>query len=233
MVGEAGDADTAVALVGELRPDVLVLDLVMPGRPSLEAIAEVRARSPETRVVILTMEAEPAMARRALAAGASAYVLKEAADSELLQAIRAAAAGDSYLDPGLGAAIAAPLPEDRAIERLSAREREVLRMIALGHTNPEIAALLTLSLRTVESHRARIQAKSRRTTRAELVDLALHAGLLAHGPGRRAPGVNHRSDAVEAADERRARTGDADRASRTTLTRSHDDPPHPRRPGVA
>ena len=96
----------------------------------------------------------------------------------LVQAIRAAAAGGSYLDPSLGATLAAPPPEDDAIERLSAREREVLRLIALGHTNAAIADSLELSLRTVESHRAHIQAKTKRTTRADLVDLALKAGLL-------------------------------------------------------
>jgi len=178
VVAEVGDADAAVAMVAELEPDVLVLDLIMPGRPSLDALAELRRRSPGTRVVILTMEAEPAIARRALAAGAAAYTLKEAADSDLVQAIRTAAAGGSYLDPSLGAAIAAPLPDDQAIDALSPREREVLRLIALGHTNSGIAELLELSLRTVESHRAHIQAKSGRTSRAELVDLALRAGLM-------------------------------------------------------
>ena len=178
VVAEADDADAALAAVDEHKPEILVLDLVMPGRSSIEAIPEVHRRSPETRTVILTMEADPAIAQRTLGAGASAYALKEAADSELVQAIRSVAAGGSYLDPSLGAAIAAPLPEDRAVAKLSAREREVLRLIALGHTNAEIAVLLALSLRTVESHRAHIQAKSGRTTRAELVDLALHAGLL-------------------------------------------------------
>ena len=178
VVAEAGDADAALAAVAEHRPDILVLDLVMPGRPSLDAIPDVRIRSPRTRTVILTMEAEPAIARRALSAGAAAYVLKEAADSELVQAIRAVASGGSYLDPSLGAALAAPPHDDQAVEKLSARELEVLRLIALGHTNAEIAELLELSLRTVESHRAHIQAKSGRSTRAELVALALHAGLL-------------------------------------------------------
>ena len=178
VVAEVGDADAAVAAVAEHDPDVLVLDLVMPGRPSLAALAELRQRSPRTAVVILTMEAEPALARRAMAAGAAAYALKEAADSELVQAIATVAAGGSYLDPSLGAALAAPLPEDQAVEKLSPREREVLRLIALGHTNAEIADALRLSLRTVESHRAHIQAKSGRTSRAELVDLALTAGLL-------------------------------------------------------
>jgi two-component system response regulator NreC len=178
VVAEVGDADAAIAAVRERDPDVLVLDLGMPGRPSLDALEELRRTSPRTRVVILTMEAEPAIARRAIAAGAAAYALKDAADSELVHAITASASGGSYLDPSLGAAIAAPLAEDQAVEKLSPREREVLRLIALGHTNSGIADLLGLSLRTVESHRAHIQAKTGRSSRAELVDLALTAGLL-------------------------------------------------------
>jgi len=178
VVAEAGDVDAALAAVAEHRPDILVLDLVMPGRPSLVAIADVRTRSPQTSTVVLTMEAEPAIARRALGVGAAAYVLKEAADTELVQAIRTVASGGSYLDPRLGAALAAPPHDEEAVEKLSARELEVLRLIALGHTNAEIAELLELSMRTVESHRAHVQAKSGHSTRAELVALALHAGLL-------------------------------------------------------
>jgi two-component system response regulator NreC len=178
VVDEVGDADAALDAVERLHPDILVLDLIMPGRPSLDALPEVAARSAGTRVVVLTMEADPAIARRALASGAAAYALKEAAEAELVQAIRASLAGGSYLDPGLGASIAAPPPEDGAIERLSPREREILRLIALGHTNAAIADALALSLRTVESHRAHIQAKTERTTRADLVELALKTGLL-------------------------------------------------------
>jgi two-component system response regulator NreC len=178
VVDEVGDADAALDAVSRLRPDVLVLDLIMPGRPSLDALPEIAERSPGTHVVVLTMEADPAIARRALATGAAAYALKEAAETELVQAIRAVLAGGAYLDPTLGASIAAPPPEDDAVERLSARERQVLRLIALGHTNAAIADSLELSLRTVESHRAHIQAKTRRTSRADLVDLALKAGLL-------------------------------------------------------
>jgi two-component system response regulator NreC len=191
VVAEARDADAAIEAVREERPDVLVLDLKMPGRSSLDALAELRERFPRTRTVMLTMEADPAIAQQALAAGAAAYVLKEAADSELVQAVRAVAAGGSYLDPSLGAALAAPGPGARSVAHLSRRELDVLRLIALGHTNAEIAELLGLSLRTVESHRAHIQGKTLRSTRAELVDLALRAGLL--DPERRRPTtiVNH------------------------------------------
>jgi two-component system response regulator NreC len=130
-------------------------------------------------VVILTMEADPAMARAAMGAGASAYVLKEAADDELVGAIRRVMSGGCYLDPGLGAAVAAePAVRHGPAENLSDRELEVLRMIALGHTNSQIAELLCLSVRTVESHRGHIQAKTGRSTRAELVAYALDAGLL-------------------------------------------------------
>jgi two-component system response regulator NreC len=178
VVAEAGDADAALDAVRDLDPAVLVLDLKMPGRSSLDALAELRDRYPRTRTVMLTMEADPAIAQQALAAGAAAYALKEAADTELVQAVRDVAAGRAYLDPSLGAALAAPGPGARSIAHLSDRELDVLRLIALGHTNAEIAGLLGLSLRTVESHRAHIQAKTQRSTRAQLVDLALRAGLL-------------------------------------------------------
>jgi len=176
VVAECADADAAVREVREQRPDVLVLDLAMPGRPSLEAIRELRRDATGTRVVVLTMSAEPPLAREALAAGAAAYVLKEAADTELFEAIRRAAAGGAYLDPAIGALVAAaPQPSSRG---LSERERDVLRLIALGNTNTEIAAALSLSVRTVETHRSHIITKTGSKTRAQLVAYALRAGLL-------------------------------------------------------
>jgi two-component system, NarL family, response regulator NreC len=190
VVADVGDADAALEAVRVLDPDVLVLDLVMPGRPSLEVLAELRDRFPRTRIVMLTMEADPAIAQQALATGAAAYALKEAADTELVQAIRATVAGGSYLDPSLGAALAASGRGARSVAHLSDRELEVLQLIALGHTNSEIAALLGLSLRTVESHRAHIHSKTQRTTRAELVDLALRAGLLDLERRRAMPLIN-------------------------------------------
>lgn len=191
VVAEAGDAGAAVDAVRELDPDVLVLDLKMPGRSSLEALGELRDQHPRTRTVMLTMEDDPAIAQQALAAGAAAYALKEAADNELIQAVRVAAAGGAYLDPSLGAALAAPGKASRSIAHLSRRELDVLRLIALGHTNAEIAAQLGLSLRTVESHRAHIQAKTQRTTRAQLVELALRAGLLDRERRHGAPIATH------------------------------------------
>jgi two-component system response regulator NreC len=176
VVGEAGDLPSALRLVETRRPDVLVLDLNMPGPPSLSAIAEVKDKC---AVVVLTMQSDPAFAREALQAGARAYVLKEAAGSELLTAVRTAADGGIYLNPQLGARMAAePSAAVEAPDDLSPRELEVLRLIALGHTNAEIGEQLFLSVRTVETHRSHIQRKLRLTTRADLVRYALDRGLL-------------------------------------------------------
>jgi two-component system, NarL family, response regulator NreC len=180
VVAEAGDADAALRSVLGYKPDVLVLDLNMPGEPtSLEAIPRVPEISPRTRVVVLTMQEDPSFARHALQAGAAGYVLKEAADTELVEAVRRAAAGETYLNPRLGAALAAaPAGAGGPPDDLTTREVDVLRLIALGHTNTEIAGQLYLSVRTVESHRARIGQKLRLSTRAELVRYALDRGLL-------------------------------------------------------
>jgi two-component system response regulator NreC len=177
VVAECGDTDSAARRARGHHPDVLLLDLTMPGRPSLEVLPEIRRTAPETRVVILTMEADPSMARAAFVAGAAAYVLKEAADSELIDAIRRVAAGGSYLDPALGALVAAAPPPVRS-HSLSGRELEVLRLIALGNTNTQIAEALCLSVRTVETHRSHISNKTGCKTRAKLVVHARAAGLL-------------------------------------------------------
>jgi two-component system response regulator NreC len=177
VVAEAEDVESARRYVRGHKPDVLVLDLNMPGGSSLGAIPEIRAEAPDTQIVILTMQDEPAYARQALAAGVMGYVLKEAADAELVEAVRRAAAGDTYLNPRLGARLAAEPPPGPP-DGLSEREVEVLRMIALGHTNAEIADQLYLSVRTVETHRAHIQQKLRLATRAELVRYALDHGLV-------------------------------------------------------
>jgi two-component system, NarL family, response regulator NreC len=179
VVAQAGDVEGAIRYVNGHHPDVLVLDLNMPGGSSLDAIATLREASPETQIVVLTMQDEPAFAQQALGQGALGYVLKEAADEELVEAVRRAAAGELYLNPRLGARLAAQPPFGAGQpDDLSAREVEVLRLIALGHTNAEIAAQLYLSVRTVESHRAHVQQKLRRTTRAELVRYALENGLV-------------------------------------------------------
>jgi two-component system, NarL family, response regulator NreC len=180
VVSEAGDADAALRTVLGHKPTVLVLDLNMPGElTSLEAIPRIAEVSPDTRVVVLTMQEDPEFARQALRAGASGYVLKEAADDELVEAVRRAAAGSTYLNPSLGAKLAAAPPEPAGPpDDLTEREVEVLRLIALGHTNAEIAGQLFLSVRTVESHRAHIQQKLGRATRAELVRYALDHGFV-------------------------------------------------------
>jgi two-component system, NarL family, response regulator NreC len=177
VVAEAGDVDTAVRYVRGHKPTVLILDLNMPGRSSLDAVTDILAASPGTEIVVLTMQNEPAFARRALQAGVRAYVVKEAADAELVQAVRSAAAGDTYLQPALGARLAAGDGGDDGDE-LSERERDVLRLIALGHTNAEVAEQLYISIRTVESHRAHIQQKLSLSSRAELVRYALERGLI-------------------------------------------------------
>ena len=176
VIAEAGTVPDAERLTRAHRPTVLVLDLNMPGGSSLEAIPRLKD---ETAVVVLTMQDDPAFARQALQAGALGFVLKEAADEELLGAIRLAAAGDIYLNPRLGAKIAAAPPQPTGPpDDLTEREVDVLRLIALGHTNVEIGEQLFLSTRTVETHRAHIQRKLNRTTRAELVRYALEHGLV-------------------------------------------------------
>jgi two-component system response regulator NreC len=177
VVAEAGDVDAARRYVRGHHPAVLVLDLNMPGGSSLDAIPLIRTESLDTQIVVLTMQEEPAFARQALGAGAAGYVLKEAADSELVEAVRRAAAGETYLNPTLGARIASEPPPGPP-DDLSVREVEVLRLIALGHTNAEIAQKLYLSVRTVETHRSHIQQKLRMSSRAELVSYALQRGLV-------------------------------------------------------
>ncbi|CAN5479079.1 response regulator transcription factor [soil metagenome] len=178
VVAEASDAESAIRYVGGHRPDVLILDINMPGGSGLAAIPEIRSASPDTKIVMLTMQEETASAREALRAGVLGYILKEAASEELVKAVRMAAKGKTYLQPELGARLAAEIDAD-APDDLSDREVEVLRLIALGHTNNEIAENLFLSVRTVESHRAHIQQKLGLTTRSELVRHAIDRGLIA------------------------------------------------------
>jgi two-component system, NarL family, response regulator NreC len=183
VVAEAGDVEEAVRKVLAYKPTVIVLDLSMPGGSSLQAIPRMLKASPGTAVVVLTMEDEPRFAREAFRLGALGFVLKEAADSELVEAVRAAAGGLRYLNPQLGAEIAAqpdvpPGPPDNLTER----EVDVLRLVALGHTNAEISQRLYLSVRTIESHRANIQRKAGLGSRAELVAYAREQGLLEETP---------------------------------------------------
>jgi two-component system, NarL family, response regulator NreC len=177
VLAEAGDIDAARRYVRGHHPDVLVLDLNLPGGLSLTEIPAIREEAPQTQIVVLTMQNEPAYARQALSAGALGYVLKESAETELVEAVRRAAAGEAYLNPRLGARVAAEPPPGPP-DGLSERELEVLRMISLGYTNNEIADQLYLSVRTVETHRAHIQQKLRLNSRAELVRYALDHKLI-------------------------------------------------------
>jgi two-component system response regulator NreC len=181
VVGEAGDARGAVFETRAQKPDVILLDVVMPGRSGLEAIPDLLKESPESKILVLSMQDDAAYVREAFASGASGYVLKEAADAEVVGAVREVAEGRRYVHPVLGARLVAADAEERAKEDadpLSEREHEILRLLALGHTNQEIASSLYLSVRTVETHRAHIMQKLRISTRAELVRYALDHGML-------------------------------------------------------
>jgi two-component system response regulator NreC len=177
VVAEAEDVASARRYLRGHHPHVLVLDLNMPGESSIEAIPSLRTEFPDTQIVVLTMQNEPAYARSALGAGVLGYVLKESADAELVEAIRAAVAGDRYLNPRLGARVAAEPPPGPP-DGLSDRELEILRLIALGYTNAQVAEELFLSVRTVETHRAHIQQKLGLGDRAELVRYALDRKLV-------------------------------------------------------
>ena len=174
VIAETAEVEQTERSVMGHRPVVLVLDLNMGDDSSLPAIPRIRERNPETQIVVLTMQNDPAFAREALRSGALGYVLKQSAGTELVQAVRQAAAGETYLNPKLGAQLAAEPPAPAGPpDELTDREVEVLRLIALGHTNSEIGKQLFLSVRTVESHRAHIQQKTGASTRAELVRYAL------------------------------------------------------------
>ena len=181
VVAEASDARGAVFEVRKEQPDVVLVDVVMPGKSGIEAIPDLLAESAETRVLVLSMQDDPHYVREAFEAGAAGYVLKEAADTEVVAAVREVAGGGRYLHPELGARMVdADTAERKRAEAdpLSDREREVLRLLALGHTNQEIAKMLFISVRTAETHRAHIMQKLRLGSRAELVRYALAQGML-------------------------------------------------------
>ncbi len=177
VIAEAGDLAAATRYVQSQKPDVLVLDLAMAGASSIEAIGQLRERAPQTQIVVLTSEESPVFAQRAFAAGAVGFVAKELSDSELPQAVRAAARGEEFVGPQMSNRLDA-LHRVLTDNTLTPREVEVLRLIALGHTSVEIARKLHLSPRTVETHRAHIHRKLGLATRAELVRYALRRGLL-------------------------------------------------------
>jgi DNA-binding NarL/FixJ family response regulator len=183
-VGEAGSARDAVFQARAVKPDVILLDIVMPEQTGLDVLPQLKHENPDAKVLVLSMQDESRYVREAFAAGASGYVLKEAADNEVVAAVREVAGGGRYVNPELGARLvaadaeAAKRAED---DPLSEREREVLRLLALGHTNQEIAKQLYISVRTAETHRAHIMQKLRLETRADLVAYALDRGLLEAG----------------------------------------------------
>jgi two-component system, NarL family, response regulator NreC len=177
-VGEAATAEDALRAVERLDPALVIMDLEMPGMGGLAGLERLRERRPDVAVLVLSMHDEADQVRRAFEAGAVGYVLKTAADEDLVRAIRAIAGGEPYVHPAVGAILARPAPSRGALDELSARELEVLRLLALGYTNQEIATRLVVSVRTVESHRAHVMTKLRADSRAQMVRAALDAGLL-------------------------------------------------------
>ena len=180
-VAEAGSVRDAVFEARSTTPDLVLMDVAMPGESGLEGVPKLLHEHPDVRVLILSMQDDPRYVREAFAVGASGYVLKEAADVEVVAAIREVAAGGRYVHPELGARLVAA--EADALRRaeedpLSDREREVLALLAHGFTNQEIARQLFISVRTAETHRAHVMQKLRLNTRAELVSYALANGLL-------------------------------------------------------
>jgi DNA-binding NarL/FixJ family response regulator len=192
-VGEAGDFPEAIRLTRAVRPDVLILDLTMPGGTGIQTIERLVGECPATRIVVLTMHDDPSYLRAALAAGAAGYVAKKAADSELLSAIRAVSQGRAFVDLDMSGAQARAALSDKAegtpargpAPGLSQREREVLELLAQGHTNQVAADRLFLSVKTVESYRARLMQKLGLSSRADLIRYAVEVGLL--GPGKFKP----------------------------------------------
>jgi two-component system response regulator NreC len=181
-VAEAGDAREALFEARSTNPDIVLMDVMLgTGKSGIDATPEMLHEAPNSKVLILSMQDDPRYVREAFAAGASGYVLKEAADTELVTAVREVAAGGRYVHPALGARMAvADAEAERSVaeDPLSEREREVLRLLALGHTNQEIAKMLFVSVRTAETHRAHIMQKLRISTRAELVRYAISRGVL-------------------------------------------------------
>jgi two-component system, NarL family, response regulator NreC len=184
VVDEAGDVRDAVFKTRRHTPDLIVLDVMLPDGDGVEAIGKLQSEAPRAKVLILSMEDSPHHVRRAFGNGANGYVLKDAAEDELVTAIREVAAGGRYLHPALGARmVEADLQEQAraAADPLSDREREVLTLLAQGHTNQEIAAQLYISVRTAETHRAHIMQKLGFSTRSELVRYAIDQGMLERG----------------------------------------------------
>jgi two-component system response regulator NreC len=181
VVGEAGTARDAVFEARTTKPDVILLDVVMPGSSGIDVTPQLRHEEPDAKILVLSMQDDLSYVRQAFNAGAAGYVLKDAVDAELVAAVREVASGGRYVNPALGARLVTAEADERArieADPLSDREHEVLRLLALGHTNQEISKMLYISVRTAETHRAHIMQKLKLTTRSELVRYALAAGLL-------------------------------------------------------
>ncbi len=184
VIGEASDVIECVQIVEKLQPDVLVVDLMIPGLNGLEITRQVRQRSPGTRIIILSMHANEPYVLEALKNGASGYVLKDSSGTDLIQAVRLVSAGQRYLSPPLSErAVEAYMMKSQessfdAYDGLTDREREVLQLAAEGLSNPDIAARLSISPRTVETHRANLMRKLTLKTQTDLIRYALKRGIL-------------------------------------------------------
>jgi DNA-binding NarL/FixJ family response regulator len=177
VVGEADTAERAVLMARKLQPDLILLDLLLPRKNGIDAIPELAQVAPEARVIVVSSQAAPSSVRQALSAGAAGYLPKRSSDYELVTAIKLVAGGGGYVDPELGAKLVNP-NSSPALDPLSERERDVVHLLALGHTNQEIAEKLFISVRTVDTHRAHIMRKLQLETRAELVMFALSNGVI-------------------------------------------------------
>jgi two-component system response regulator NreC len=186
VVGEAADGNEALRLTSELQPDIVLMDISMPDCGGIEATRRLMELRPDVGVLILTVHEDKGLLREAIRAGAAGYILKRAVESELINAIQAVSRGDLYVHPAMTRALlpdvtSVPAANQMAIERLTPREVEVLRLIVTGHTNRQIADVLTLSVRTVESHRANLMDKLDLHSRVELVRYAAKHGLFEPG----------------------------------------------------
>ena len=188
VVGEAADGREALRLIGELRPDLALIDIAMPGLNGLEVVGRAAKEQPRTRVIVVSMHAQDEYVRRALVAGAAGYMLKHADGKELEMAIRAVAAGETWLSPSVSKKVVAAYSESARggakdpLELLTGRQREILQLIAEGHTNKEIARVLVLSVKTIENHRTRIMDKLEIHNVAGLTRYAISHGIATAAP---------------------------------------------------
>lgn len=183
VIGGASEIIEAQNQIQQLRPDVVLMDINMPGHSGIEATRQLQKKCPEVHILMLTIHEDPHLLQEALQAGASGYILKRASESELINAIQAVARGDLYIHPAMTRAFLTssekkPETDQSPVEKITPREMEVLRLLANGHTNREIAQILTISIRTVESHRSNLMNKLNLTSRAALVRYAVKHDLL-------------------------------------------------------